>query len=139
MPRKLTAFDLEREDIWLSMIEDGVSTAEIAQMAGLTQRAVQIKVAKARARREENVNDHGEPEADEAPILHLVEGPGNRDSGWYDLRSDLTSHDNIGGSVLVGNHNGTRLRRQRLGSGRQSSEARNDKYKPDPSLKGGVG
>jgi hypothetical protein len=90
---------------------------------------------------EEADADTGGPEIDDAPILHLTYDPSRERREWIDLGSSgvRTSLDDVGGSVLVGNHNGTRLKRQRLGTGRQSSEARNDKLPPADGLKGGTG
>ena len=106
----------------------------MARELGVSERHLRRLLAK-----EREDGERGGPELDEAPVLHLTTDPDRELAGWYDLRSDRTSHDSVGGAVLVGNHSGTRLRRQRLGTGTRSSEVRNDKYRPDPALKGGVG
>ena len=137
MPRKLTAYDRERDSVWLDLVESRESTtAEIAAMAGLTQRQVQSRI---KAAKERGQCDRSSPEVDDGPVLHLTHDPASESGDFYCLDSDRTSRDDVGGLVLLGNHHGTRLRRQRLGTGTRNEGQRNDKLPEADGLKGGTG
>jgi hypothetical protein len=117
MPRKLTTYDRERESIWLDLVESGESTtAEIAALAGLTQRSIQMRISRARHRREYDADPRVIGIGD-APVLHLVTDIRGQRGDWYHLPTDITSRDLEGGPVLVPNAKGTGLLRQRLGTG----------------------
>jgi hypothetical protein len=140
--RPLRIISPEHQALWvdtLRALEAGeVTRGYLLSYHDFSERTLRSRLAEARRWRDDEEGDFG-PELDDAPILHLTTDPNRELAGWYDLRSDRTSHDSVGGAVLVGNHSGTRLRRQRLGIGTKSGEIRNDKYKPDATLKGGVG
>jgi hypothetical protein len=128
---------------WVDMVRaldrKEITHAEIIERLQISRATLYRMLTRGRQWAEEEDGERGSPELDEAPLLHLTDDPSSERAGWYELGTDRSSHDHLGGAVLIANHNGTRLRRQRLGTGTRSSEVRNDKYKPDPSLKGGVG
>lgn len=133
----------QREAIWLRAVETGTSTVQdLAMVTGLSVRRIQERLKRALENRVEiEVEDRGGPELDEATWLELVGSAEHARGPYYHLPSDATSLDGTGAAVLVGNHNGTRLRRQRLGTGDHVRDPGGPTtYQPDAGgLKGGVG
>ena len=109
----------QREATWLRAVEGGNTTVqELSHVTGLSVRRIQERLKRARENRAEFEPDEGPGnELDEAVYLALTDDRDRERAGWYDLGSDETSHDGSGVAVLVGDHNGRRLRRNRLGTG----------------------
>ncbi len=143
MARTPTIYTPEQYVFWVDVVRaldaGEISHAELMERLKISRATMYRMLAKGRQWLEEEEVDRGSPELDEAPILHLTTSPSFERAAWYDLRSDRTSLDGVGGAVLVANHNGTRLRRQRLGTGTRASEVRNDKLPEPDGLKGGTG
>ncbi len=124
--------------LWTDLVDDGWTTDEIAEMAGVSQRTVQRRVASTRAQ--------GEPEQDrpeigdeDATYLELVDQPPNAPTrGYYDLATDDTSHDGTTSFVWIGTGRGGQPRRNRLGTGRHVDSGQSYRGKDD-GLKGGKG
>jgi hypothetical protein len=105
----------------LRALETGeVSRAELILEHGICERTLRRYLARARAKRDELESGDRSPDIDDAPILHLTSRSGShaRRGGWYSMDDDTTSHDDVGGPVLVSNRQGTGLKRQRLGTGK---------------------
>lgn len=146
MARPLRQLTPEADQLWgraLLAWEAGELTIDdLSQIVGVSQRTVYYRLAEARERRDESLTTGANrPDIDEAVWLELVWGARRGDGPTYDLRTDRTSLDDRGGVVLMTNHSGTRLKRNRLGTGdRVRDPGGPTKYQPDASgLKGGVG
>ncbi len=141
MPRPLPT--PTQVNLWLDLVEDGWTKEEIAEMAGVSLRTVQRRVADARERREsgEPGVDQSEIGDDDAVYLELVERVPDHDAGdagWYSLQDDATSHDGTGCFVHIGTGRGGVPRRNRLGTGRHVDSGQSYKARDD-GLKGGKG
>jgi hypothetical protein len=118
-------------------VDDGWTTQEIAEMAGVSLRTVQRRIAQIRA---------GEPDDDDRPevgddvdFLELTDHiPVHPRRGYYDLATDTTSHDGTTDFVFVGTGRGGQPRRNRLGTGRHVDSGQRYTAKDD-GLKGGKG
>ncbi len=127
-------------NLWLDLVEDGWTKEEIAELAGVSLRTVQRRIADARERRESGEPEQDRPEIgdDDAVYLELVDQPSDARSGWYDLATDATSHDGTGCFVHVGTGRGGKPRRNRLGTGQHCNNGQNYKARDD-GLRGGKG
>lgn len=98
----LDGSEAERENLWLELVEMGVSTtAEIASMSGLTQRRVQQRLAMARARQAEgSASRKGREDLPWVPIVN-----GRIEGHHYNLRHDELSNT-PSGPFRIGTGNG---------------------------------
>ncbi len=118
-------------------MDDGWTCAEIAEMAGVSLRTVQRRIAQVRS---------GEPDdddrlevGDDLDFLELTDHvPVHPHRGFYDLGTDTTSHDGTTAFVLIGTGRGGQPRRNRIGTGRHVDSGQ--RYgTADDGLKGGKG
>ncbi len=124
----------------MDLVDDGWSTTEVAELAGLSERTIRRRVADARARRELGEFDSDRPEVgdDDAEWLELVSGSGPHPHPHYDLATDETSSDGTTDFVFVGTGRGGAPRRNRLGTGAHVDTGQSYRAKDD-GLKGGKG
>lgn len=143
--RTHTAEDLEYDLTLLWAYEsEGLSQAELAERAGMSQSHLSRRLARARRYQAEldrsDAREAQPCDADEEhdlPHLAITDDPGRERGHWYEPESGAASVDS--GRVRVGNHNGTRLRILPINGGRKTEEAIKQ-HEPDPEgLKGGVG
>ncbi len=123
----------------MDLVDDGWSTAEVAELAGLSERTIRRRVADARERRETGEFDSDRPEVgdDDVEWLELVERfSGYSGHGYYDLSTDTTSADGTTDFVLIGTGRGGVPRRNRIGSGQHVDTGQSYRAKDD-GLKGG--
>ncbi len=124
--------------LWRDLVEDGWTTDEIAEMAGVSVRTVQRRIAQAR---ESSESDDDRPEVGDkdADYLELVDrSPEHPIRGYYDLATDATSHDGTSAFVFIGTGRGGTPRRNRLGTGKHVDTGQSYRSKDD-GLKGGKG
>jgi hypothetical protein len=150
-----------REAQWLAATESGISTATLAEATGLSRRAIQLRIARARASRGETPETSATPEAFELPRLVLCDSEtsptksGTTPGGLrYAMATDAVSLD--GGStwippddpstprmpVLVSDRNGRGLRKHRLAPRPYQAPPEPPgptSYRPSKALKGGRG
>jgi hypothetical protein len=148
-----------REAQWLAATESGISTATLAEATGLSRRAIQLRIARARQARGETPETSATPEASELPRLVLTDsetrGTTPKPDGWaYSLATDSVSLD--GGStwisadspdtprlpVLVSDRNGRGLRKHRLEPRPYQTPPEPPgptSYRPRKGLRGGCG
>ncbi len=124
-----------RGQLWSDLMEDGWSTQEIADLAGVSLRTVQRRIANVRSA--EPDDDRPEIGDEDAVFLELVDrSPSVPTRGYYDLQTDATSHDGTTDFVFVGTGRGGRPRRNRIGSGRHVDTGQSYCCKDD-GMKGG--
>ncbi len=139
MPRpSVRQADLERDALWLDLVEDGWTLSEIAEVTGYTRQRVHQRVQRARDTRAAEVDPQPVVGGEDAQWLELVSGPGPHPHPHYHLGTDRTSLDGTTEFVLVGTGRGGQPRRNRLGTGRHVDSGQ--RYRDDgDKLKGGVG
>ncbi len=124
--------------LWSDLVEDGWTTTEIAEMAGVSLRTVQRRIAQAR---ESDEPEQDRPEVGDAAAdyLELVDrSPERPIRGYYDLATDATSHDGTTDFVWIGTGRGGTPRRNRLGTGKHVDTGQSYRSKDD-GLRGGKG
>ncbi len=125
--------------LWSDLVEDGWTTTEIAEMAGVSLRTVQRRIAQARES-DELEQDRPEVGDDDAEWLELVDGRPEHSlaRSYYHLDTDATSHDGTTDFVWVGTGRGGPPRRNRIGTGKHVDTGQSYRSKDD-GLKGGKG
>ncbi len=131
--------DLERDTLWLDLVEDGWTLSQVAELTGYTKQRVHQRVQRARDNRAANSDPQPMVGDDDAIWLELTDSvPPEPSRAYYDLTTDSTSHDGSGTFVLVGTGRGRGLRRNRLGTGRHVDSGQRYQDRDD-GLKGGKG
>ncbi len=146
MPRpSVRQADLERDALWLDLVEDGWTCSEIAEMTGYTRQRVHQRVQRARDTRAAEVDPQPVVGGEDVEWLELVDGRNAEHfeqqhiRGYYDLSTDETSHDGTTAFVVIGTGRGGMPRRNRLGTGRYVDSGQRYGRGEDNGLKGGVG
>ncbi len=126
-----------RGQLWSDLVEDGWSTQEIADLAGVSLRTVQRRIANVRSA--EPDDERPEIGDEDAEWLELRDStPEQAEKAWYSLADDSSSHDGTSAFVWVGTGRGGQPRRNRIGSGRHVDTGQSYKARDD-GLKGGKG